>query len=367
MLLKCLAQVQFPHRAYHIATSANGKRIVACSEGGRGSVLNSKLQVTTSFDLGRKVGGIAVRPRGDLLGLSAADAVALLTTDGEVIHEARHPKWSAYAHGGCRFSPDGRRLWATRPADRTGEPQLQIIDCSKWRVLACEPLPLDEECGYQLAFHREGEVAMVWAGAGQDGQWLIYTRYAGKRLDIYWQPCLLNTGPPAFHPSGAEFLAIDEEQDLCRYRFADGKVLGRLDPARVFPLDNALEPSDLFGVYYDYVSDHRALVHSNEGRLYLVDLRKKRLVDDVLLEGHPLELIRTKCGVGKRRVVTVETFCGDVCYFHTLSPGRIVTVHETNKQYRLKLWDASPFWEEMAGPGPDRPHTAALVAKGKRV
>ena len=204
-----------------------------------------------------------------------------MTARGEVVTEVRHEPWLDWAGGGCAFSPDGRYFWAVRCGGDERAVIVEVTGCDSWQVVATEEFEAEEDGYWTVVPHPEGEVAGLWVGAGQDGQWLYWCGIQDDWLYVEEEPALAWTGPPVFHPAGGEFLTDSLEDELFRrHRFPDGRVIGQLSEAEIFPPDDSEEDRDMFGGIPQYLSDRRALVLSSNGRLRLLDLEAMRVEGD---------------------------------------------------------------------------------------
>lgn len=360
--LKCLANSVISHRPYHVSVDRESAVIAASSLLGEVTVFSTQLQVLGSFDLKSKVDGIAISPDGESLGISLKDRICITSRQGEVIRQVNHSPWGEYAGGGCAFSPDGRYFWTIRPGDEDGEVTIEVLECEVWSVVATTSFEAVEEGHWTLVAHPEGRVVGAWLGAGQDGQWLYWCGIEEGWLYVEEEPSLCYTGFPVFHPAGGEFLTDELSEGMFRrHRFPSGEVIRELSEAAIFPpQDDDDQPDKLSGMSA-YVSDGRAVIPSDHGRLWLVDLRSMKIVGEVLLEGEPLRSHKFDWDDRERPY-------GDLEQIHDLAPGRLLTVHRNwierpaNPDYRLKVWDTAPIGGQMRGPDGERPLTAAFFS-----
>ena len=360
--LKCLADSPLPHRPFHVAIGRGSATIVASSPQGVVTVLSSGLRVVGAFDLQAKVDGISISSDGEFLGISLKDRICITTISGEIIREVPHSPWGDDAGGGCTFSPDGRSFWAVRPGVEDREVTIEVLDCDGWPVVATATFEADEEGDWTIAPHPEGRVVGAWLGAGQDGQWLYWCGIEDDWLYVEEEASFSGTGPPVFHPAGAEFLTDDlNEGILTRHRFPSGTGIGELSQATLFPPEDDEDQPDKLSGMSAYVSDARGLVLSDHGRVWLLDLGTMKMEGELLLEGEPTR--RHKFDWDDR-----ERLYGDVGQLHWLAPGRLLTVHRNriespaNPDYRLSVWDMAPICGEMTGPDGGRPLTDAFFS-----
>ena len=173
---------------------------------------------------------------------------------------------------------------------------------------------------------------------------------------------LSGTGPPLFHPAGGEFLTDDlNDGMLRRHRFPNGKVIGEVSEAALFPPEDDEDQADKLSGMSAYVSDQRAIVLSDHGRIWLLDLGAMKMEGELLLEG---ELPRPHTFDWDDR----ERLYGEVAQLHRLAQGRLLTVHRNwiekpaNPDCRLKVWDMTSIDGELRGPDGARPLTAAFFS-----
>src|SRR5262245_64379387 len=100
----------------------------------------------------------------------------------------------------------------------------------------------------------------------------------GGSLRVTIEPCLENSLPPLFSPSGDEFLTIDEPgSPLERYRYPPAVLLG---------ICECPFAEDEFGTPPPPLHDSRALARSINGRIAVVDTPSMRVVDALALAAH---------------------------------------------------------------------------------
>jgi hypothetical protein len=88
---------------------------------------------------------------------------------------------------------------------------------------------------------------------------------------------VFDISPPVFSRDGVSVLVIAESDELRRYSFPAGELVSTFKwPAR----------DDRLDTYAAFAGDDAALVLSNYGRLYLVDLVRAALVTEVVVPGH---------------------------------------------------------------------------------
>jgi hypothetical protein len=205
-------------------------------------------------------------------------------------------------------------------------------------------------------------VVGAWLGAGQDGQWLYWCGIEADRLYVEEDASLSSTGFPVFHPAGGEFLTDDlNEGMLMRKRFPSGDMIGELSEAKIFPPEDDRDQPDKLSGMSLYVSDARALVLSDHGRIWLLDVDAMDIKGEVHLDGERPRRHKFEWDDRVRIYSNVEQL-------HDLGTGRLLTLHRdwidrpASPEYRLKVWDTAPLGGGMKGPDDERPLTAAFFA-----
>lgn len=282
----------------------------------------------------------AVSREGRWLALTSGEVLTVTFLDGTRVYEETTQTNRGRGFGECLFSADGSALWVVRYIG-DGRLELQIRDTRTWQirrqVVLSEPAP---PTSFYLSAHPEYEIVVVWAAAGQDGQWVYWAYDDGDRIRVSEAPQLVETSPPEFHPSGSEFLVIREET-LVRYSFPDCNEIGALQ-----------WPESDHGIGYStcYVSDRNALVSSSEGRIYLVDLGTMCISDEIYVQGHEPRPCRELYPIlnGEYHL------CSDLQWFVRVGLNKVVAVHRelpaedsTQENWR----DVVVAWEQFPGFG----------------
>jgi hypothetical protein len=354
---------RFPvgYRVHSLLSASGGDRIVVGSHGDRVFVLDGGLRPLHAFQAGGGMKAAAVSGDGRWLVLTNRTTLAVRLLDGQQAYEENTSTHIGQGFDGCVFSADGSSLWVARHVgqDRV---EIQVRDTRSWQVMRQavleEPAP---PTGFFLSLHPENRVVVVWAAAGQDGQWVYWAHDDGSQVHVHEAPRLVETTPPEFHPSGSEFLVV-REGALVRYGFPDCTELGRLD---WFGSEEQV-PDEAC-----YLSDHAALVGSSEGCLYLVDLQAMRVVGDVHLLGHEPRPCRELHPILKDE----HHLATDLQWFRRVGYGRVVSVHRklpTEDHSDEKWRDVVVAWEPPHGLGdftrPDStsPYSSILIGAWSR-
>src|SRR4030095_8907848 len=102
--------------------------------------------------------------------------------------------------------------------------------------------------------HPEPRYLLVWAAAGQDGQALFTLEMAEKRLTVAGLTDLVDTTPPGFDHEGKSFLVVHEAEEVRRYSFPSGDLIGSLRWS---------DEADSLAETVEFSGKNRALVSTN--------------------------------------------------------------------------------------------------------
>jgi hypothetical protein len=345
MLIAPLAHRQLDHRAYYLRSTPDGRVIVAASREGAVTVLGPGLGPLHEFELQMRLDGLTLTPDGTRLVLFASGRFLVTGIDGAPLLHAEHAN-SGDFHD-CLFSSDGKTAWAACDVE-PAHIELQRRETMGWRVerstMMEDPAPPSH---IDLVLHPEGRAFAIWAAAGQDGQWIYWAYDNGRTIRFAQLPFSLYITAPKFHPVGGEFLVVEDDYTLRRYTFPDCRLLGELE----WP-ENEEEEDDVISGYLCYLSDDRALVHSDNGRLWVVDLNSMKIAEEVVLGGQ-----------SPRRKGSLE---GSLSFFEQVGPKMILTVHYSEEdpvsgKNALALWGGPPLFGELSAPDPACSYTARLL------
>jgi hypothetical protein len=184
--------------------------------------------------------------------------------------------------------------------------------------------------------HPSPHSAVIWAAAGQDGQCLLWATLDGDTIHVSRFEHADFTFPPAFSPSGTEFLFTTEGQ-LFRYRYPNGPLLAEM---------NKLTEDEYIGDDVCYLDDTRALLTSTEGRLFVVDVVNMNVLHEAVIVGcepRPTSALDPKPKDDHKPG-------SDVSHFVKLADGRFLSLHRDLSAAnldracdRLMVWPA-PAW-----------------------
>jgi hypothetical protein len=267
-----LTEVKLSHRAWPVAVAESG-HIAALSKDGLATLLAPDHTTLRSFKAPADAGDAALSATGDLLAVAARGKLVLISTT------APRPvdRWDDSTEA-CCFLPGGA-LWTASRWDEDSV-ALEVREPAAWKVVARTELkdPFGDS-SFMMRSHPDGAHVAILAAAGQDGQNLFWAHRDGSDIRVDRFPGIEDTRLPGFLPSGKQFLAICDGNELRRYKFPLGPIVGTM----TWPFDDM---ENQIGDRVCCVDSRRAILDSLDCRLYLVDLRKMEIADEVCLRGH---------------------------------------------------------------------------------
>jgi len=215
----------------------------------------------------------------------------------------------------CHFGAAGE-LWSASRWDEDSI-ALEVREPGSWKVVArTEVADPFGDSSFKILAHPVPEYVVVWAAAGQDGQCIFWASRSGPDITVTRFPGLDATTIPSFNRPGDEFLVVADGNELRHYRFPNGPVLTTM-PWPFDDMDNQI------GDLVVFVDSRRALLPSTADRLYLVDLSRMSLADEISITGHeprPISEVYPK--------LREPGLCSDLAYITLLPSGRILSVHK---------------------------------------
>lgn len=317
------ATVTVDHRAYHVRPCGDGFAVV--SPDGAATVLDGGLRVVRRFELGDRVGDVAVAPDGTTWAW-AADGRLWIGEPGGPAKDT--PLLDEVA---CRWLPSGRALWA---AVGTGDEVLVEVRDPDHHVRAAVTVP-DPFGGsmVMLCEQPHDDAVVLWVAAGQDGQqsWLLTDGGAELRADrLPADHCR----PPLFLPDGRSLVVADDDR-VALLSWPGGDELGELRWEEAGP--EAGDGGDGPGEVLLLPGRHVAWTTDN-GRIRTVDLTTMSAVDEITVAGHPLrtaaELYPSLAGD--------ENLCTDFEFAVPGAGGTALSVHRRTTLVLSDLRDWSP-------------------------
>lgn len=351
MLITPLAQLQLSHRNSLLVATPDGQRIVVASQS-KVLVLDENLVTLFEYDIGYQIDNLTISPNGQMLAITNEEGQLLvIQIDGKVLFEEIHPTGSKMYCNGCLFSNDGTQLWNIVEVENY-QVQVQYRETEKWNVLKSTVLQSGDSFSYfSFIPHPENKVLAAGEAAGQDGSWVHWIWEDKGEIKVLEIPELENKITPEFHPAGGEFLVVDNLSDLRRYRFPDCHLMG----TATLELEE-----DYFQYYMCYLSDERAIIKSENGRLLIVDLDSLKVIDEVILAGYE------PCPTNELfpSLADEKTLCGNLSSFQRVGKNRIVSIHNNfyeKQQSTLLIWGDNLLFGECSQPSLMAPYTAQLI------
>ncbi|MEG4347556.1 hypothetical protein QUB70_30400 [Microcoleus sp. A003_D6] len=280
------------------------------------------------YQLPDEISCLAISPKGDMLAAIMANGnhLAILTADNQLVFEEQLPNPPVkvsylYNYNGfqdCWFDADGLRFWCMKLIEFR-EVEIQIRDTSSWQIQR-KLLLKDPIGGSTFSFHPhpENQILALWACSGQHGQQVYWLYDDGTTIHTVEIPCHYDIGLPEFHPAGSEFLVVHGcGRQISRFSFPDCNLIGICE----WPWPDS---DDGFHYYMCYLSDDRILVNTDEGLLYLIDIDKMEISDELILIGHEPRSCKELYPTLKD---LKEEVCGDLHYFYRFDSDSILSVH----------------------------------------
>jgi hypothetical protein len=260
-----------------------------------------------------EIAAISPHPTRPLLAVIERGSGKLLVLgfDGSLMFEEAAPRLPEISPD-CQFDVSGTYLLcaANVSKDRV---EVQLRETERWSVVS-RAVVADPFGQSHASFHptARSDTWSLWIAAGQDGHCVYWVMRDGSSLRATIEPCLENSLPPVFSPSGDEFLTIDEPgSPLERYRYPPAELLGVCECPYA---------EDEFGTSLCYLDNSRALARSIKGRIAVVDTPSMRVVEELAIEDHeprPAEEYYP-------RLAGDKSLCSDISYFERMGDYLIV-------------------------------------------
>ncbi|MEG4309571.1 MULTISPECIES: hypothetical protein [unclassified Microcoleus] len=340
-----------------IATSCDSKKV---------TLVDRNLSPKYEYQLPDEISCLAISPKGDLLAAIMANGnhLAIVTAENQLVFEEQlpHPpvKFSYNKNGfqDCWFDADGVRFWCMKLIEG-GEVEIQIRDTNSWQIQR-QLLLEDPFCWSSFSFHPhpENQILALWAAAGQDGQQIYWLYDDGTEIHAVEVPCPDDTGPPEFHPAGGEFVVVhDCDRQISRFSFPDCNLLGICE----CPCPDS---DDWFRYSMCYLSDDRLLIDTVEGRMYLIDIDKMEMLDELILSGHePRPSQELYPNLNEE-----EGLCSDLDCFYRFDSDRILSVHSQlpsqkpeSKQKTLVIFGGKELFGSLAEVQQSAPYSKLFI------
>jgi WD40 repeat protein len=323
LLITPLAELNLPYVATFLVATPDSQIITVASSEGDVSVMDGNLLTLYSYNLGFSIADLTINPNGEILAATGKNGqFVIFKTNGEIIFEQ---KISHYDEDeldyGCLFSADGTKLWDISE-NIDGQIIIQYRETKSWQVLKQAFIPNPGDCYFNLLSHPKSEMISVSETAGQDGSWTYWVWDNDREMRVEEVSTLEETVPPEFHAEGKEFLAFYyNKAELIRYSFPDCIYMGSMTLE--------LEGNDFLSFHQCYLSKNRAIVKSENGRLFMISLNQMKVLDEIILQGHE------PC---KKEDYSYT----DISWFKGIGENRILSIHRHDyreKRNTLLLWE----------------------------
>jgi hypothetical protein len=266
------ATLTLDHDAYFGRPAGDGFAVM--SHTGLLTILDQRLQVERTVDLGGPVGDLSV----------AGGRWAWIVADRLWVgHPGEGASSALPGESACRWAPTGEALWS---AYGTGDKVQVELRTPESRVARTVTVP-DEFGGsmVRLRHHPHPDAVVLWIAAGQDGQqsWLV--RDDGTALTAEHLPaddCL----PTMFAPDGTWLLAAGDDR-LTMVSWPDRVEQAVLHWRDIDP-EAAADGSDAPGGCLMALPDGFVSWSTDNGRLRTIDLATLSVADEFELAGHPV-------------------------------------------------------------------------------
>ena len=333
------------------------------------TLVDRNLSPKYEYQLPHAISRSAISPKGNLLAAIMANGnhLAIVAAENQLVFEEQLPNppvevSSLYNDNGfldCWFDADGLRFWCMKLIE-CKEVEIQIRDTSSWQIQRKLRLKdhMDSRC-FSFHPHPENQILAVWDAADLYGQQIYWLYDDGMTIHAVEVPCPNETGPPEFHPAGSEFLVIHScGQQLSRFSFPDCNLLGICE----WPWPDS---DDCFRYYMCYLSDDRVLIDTQEGRMYVIDLDKMEISDELILSGHEP---RPSQELYPNLKDVEEGLCGDLDCFYRFDSDSILSVHSQlpsqkpdSKQKTLVIFGGKELFGSLAKVQQSAPYSKLFI------
>jgi len=309
---------ELDHRALFVAVADSG-HVAALSKEGIGSLIAEDHLTMSRFELGFEVLGTTISPDGKRLTLLERTTMSLVALPDLVEEVCVDDIVES-----CMFSSSGAWLWSASHDD-SDTAVLEVRDRKTGDIIVRTEVPDPFGSSSLMLFrHPREDCVALWVAAGQDGQCLYWGNYDGSKLTAQRFPDLTDITPPSFDRSGRRFLVVSDDS-VRLYEYPAGPELGRM----VWPLEND-PPAETV----TFVGDEHAVVHSGNGRLFLISLRQMEVVEEIIIRGHeprPVHEIYPN-------LPRDHDLCSDLSTFLPLPSGEFLSIHRELPSASISDW-----------------------------
>jgi len=328
---RVLAEIALKHRAFHVAVSDSG-HVAALTRLGSGSLITPDFGSVTAVDFSLEAKGAVLSPAGTQLAITGAQSITVFST---LAFEAVH-QWSG-SFDSCWFD-SSNHLWTCKRLE-SDLVSTEVWEPDNWKRIAETTIrdPYGDSY-FWLRPHPNPNWVVMWAAAGQNGQCLFWAGLEDKGVEAIRFPDLDETTWPSFNERGDEFLVVSLGE-IRRYGYPSGPLHARM---QVLPGSG----EDRFGDFIYYTDSRRALVSSQNSRLFLVDVENMEVEHEIAIPGHEprptFELYP--------RLKGDRALASDLSFLIPLPGGSFLSVHkETGASEAKHGYDRLAMWQLLPG------------------
>lgn len=321
--------IDLSHRAYFLTSTPTGNVVLAASEEGHVSIINSDSAAVNTIKT-KSISGISIHPDGKSFASIDQDSgvLQLRSIKGALLSEIEAQEilpGSSYSvqkgFEDCFISESGNSLLATaHVADdliAVNHFHLQLVNntvkASHANTVEIKDPFIDSSCSFYFA---SKNLFPLWIAAGQDGQQLCWFGIDGQQLIKLEMLPLQNTTPPVFSPSNDFFAVLDDDNTVC---------IWSLSPAEQIGFCEAADEEDPFEISMCFVDETHLLASSSEARSFMIDTKSMTVLKEV-----------------------DDSLCTDFSSFRPIG-GSVAFVHRRDSGHGLEGWcDKLTFVENKA-------------------
>jgi WD40 repeat protein len=287
MLLKNNQIYNLNHRAYFLR-GQNNRIIITASTDGRITFIDLETGNLNSIGSATGIRDISVSKLDKLIALidSATGNLVIIDFDGRVVFWDTPPsevifpddsKFSGFQS--CFFDETGKNLWCVARLAAADEVEFQLRQISDWsivdKVAAEDPYSLSHYSFYATG---ENNVVALWISGEQDGSDIWWLQNDNDTIKYREEPKLQDSTPPEFLPAGSEFIVQYNHESFRQFRYPGIEQIGE------YYLE--LGEDDMVGYYSCYLNEKYALLNSENGLVFLVDTKQRKIIEEVTIENH---------------------------------------------------------------------------------
>lgn len=341
MFLKPDGKIDLEHRAYLLQGTPLRSVLIAAALDGTFSVVGPGLKEVQVRRFPSKVRAMSLHPSNGRLAWVDGKVGSLIVQDlngsrplkiaPPQVQEST-PAWVQRGFDYCTFGQDGASLWTVAPSNAK-DVVVRLHDFETGRTIDQATIK-DPFGGSSCSFHPTGKPSLLclWLAAGNPDMVQVYWLERTQQ-GFSWtlETHLGNTLPPVFSPSGDHFLVLNDENAICKFDFATMRQ--HASPLVSEDEDNPFSESLCF------LNDQQALAGTNEGRIFLVDTARVKVVEEVSLEGHEPRPI----GEYYPMLAKESGLATDISWFTRLGEV-ILFVYRRDRGTGLVGWKDSLLW-----------------------